>query len=150
MSRSIFLISIFLGLTRVHHQSNYHVVLCIYNLTASSRNTNSIIVLSLLCYIFGIGRLQSCVITRLLIPLPFFSSEFKTSVGRNIKINGVFLFFGGPKEEDESKQTGGGNVFPVWPRCKSRRHEDFDEVLSNSYLLQILESHRLQLLRLCS
>ncbi|KAG7582076.1 Zinc finger SWIM-type [Arabidopsis suecica] len=54
------------------------------------------------------------------------------------------------EEENKRKQTGGRNVFPVWLWCKNRRHEDFDEVLSYTYLLQILESHRLQLLRLCS
>lgn len=99
-----------------------------------------------------LGRISITILRdyQILILQWFFFLNFETRSGRRRIKNGVFLFLGGPEEENKRKQTGGRNVFPVWLWCKNRRHEDFDEVLSYTNLLQILESHHLLLLRLCS
>ena len=60
--------------------------------------------------------------------------------------NGVFLLFGGSKEEGEEEQAGGGVVLEVRRWGQRGRHEDGDEVLLCSILLEVLEGYNLYFL----
>lgn len=47
----------------------------------------------------------------------------------NRYIDGVFLLFGGSKEDAEEGETGGRNMFKVRLWCKSCRHASLHKVL---------------------
>lgn len=59
----------------------------------------------------------------------------------------MLLFPGGPGEEGEAEQAGGGDMLAVRTRGQRGRHEDGDAVLLRPALLEVVEGHHLHLLR---
>lgn len=75
------------------------------------------------------------------------TEESNAYQARPPRIHGFLLLSGRSRKENEPEQTGGRNLLSVRWRGKRGRHEDSYEILLCTFLLEVLESHYMHILR---